>query len=229
VESGHEFERTTPLNAPESTEHDFASVRCGLELLCCWRTFVTVFHWLLFWGWKWCTQLSSPVTVLHKNLSPSRSYRGNNCRQTSIRFCFNSSDDSGNTSRAQLSVSGISSYHMHSLTWNSSFVCCCMLRNWRLCWIISSRRFRWASSVAVRGLSLAACHSVRRIRGLRRGHVQPNNVGQCRCLHSRPHEQLPFTDECKSVERFLQSKSHSLHSVYPALTSFLYTAPSAWL
>jgi hypothetical protein len=126
----HEFRMHYTINVSQSSEHDSASRRCDLERLWCWRTFMTVFHWL------------SPVSrldMMHPAVIP-----GDSVSQEFVAFMFISQQlstnvhpllfqflgkHSENSSHALVSVSEISSYLLYSLMWNGSFVCRCLLRN----------------------------------------------------------------------------------------------------
>jgi hypothetical protein len=59
-----------------------------------------------------------------------------------------------NPSHPQLSVSEISNYRLHSLTWDDSIVCCCLLRNATILLDNFINAISVASLVAVRGLPL---------------------------------------------------------------------------
>jgi hypothetical protein len=130
----------------------------------------------------------------------------------STRFCFRSSAFGKPIARTTLAQ--LSPVLAHGILFA---IICWEMRRASL--ITSSARLWWSSAVVVRGL-LLRCLSFRL--------ACPRSASRT-CLAQRrtigywcPHERLSLSDECQSIESFLQSKTESLHSVYSALTSSPY-------
>lgn len=145
--------------------------------------------------------------MFYKNMMALQLYCSNHWKM-SIHFCFNSS------------VSTHWIYQLHSFWYSGLAITPCNHYNETAILVAIDTKKHWLFHQHNLGelhrllfmVSLyAAGHSGWDVRGLKQGHMQPS-IKQYRCLHNHLYKQLVCTDECHSVEHFLQSKAESFHT-----------------